>query len=147
MKKNLQIKKLIIHLMKLSILQCCIAMIFAGVSLARDVSAQDLLNRKVNISIENQELKRALSIIEKEVDVKFTYRPNILVSLQKVSLNANDELLSTVLTKIFSPLKIKYKVVSNQIILSRSNFLSSETSSETQKFSPQTSKAKPWSKP
>lgn len=131
MKKNLQIKKLIIHLMKLSLIQCCIAMIFAGVSLARDVSSQDLLNRKVNISIENQELKRALSIIEKEVNIKFTYRPNIFVSLQKVSLNANDELLSTVLTKIFSPLNIKYKVISNQIILSRSNALSSETTAES----------------
>ena len=116
--------------MKLSLIQCFLAMIFMGVSLAKDVSAQELLNKKVNISIENQELKQVLSIIEKEVNVKFTYRPNIFVSTQKVSLNAKDEILSTVLTKILSPLKIKYKVVSNQIVLSRSMFLSSEVNIE-----------------
>lgn len=118
--------------MRLSLIQICFAITFVGISLARRVSAQDLLNRKVNISIENKELKRALLIIEKEGNVKFTYRPNIILTTQKISFNASDELLSTVLTKILSPLKINYKVVSNQIILSRSNFLSAETNVESQ---------------
>ena len=132
MKKNLQFKRKLIHLMKLSLIQCCIALIFAGVSMARDVSAQEILNRKVNISIENQELKRVLTLIEKEVNVKFTYRPNIITTSQKISLTVNGEPLSSVLNKILNPVKIKYKVVSNQIILSRLNSFSSNITVESQ---------------
>jgi len=105
--------------MKLSLIQCCIAMIFTGVSLARDVTAQELLNRKISIQIENQGIMSILTTIEKQADVKFTYRPKLIAASQKISLNATNESLSQVLDKILNPLKIKYKAIGNQIILSR----------------------------
>ena len=105
--------------MKLSLIQCCIAMIFTGVSLARDVTAQELLNRKISIQIENQGIMSILTTIEKQADVKFTYRPKLIAASQKISLNASNESLSQVLDKILNPLKIKYKAIGNQIILSR----------------------------
>ncbi|MEZ4901644.1 MAG: carboxypeptidase-like regulatory domain-containing protein [Spirosomataceae bacterium] len=119
MKKRLQIQKRLIRFMKLSLIQSFIAMIFTGISLARDVSAQELLNRKISIQIENQAVITILASIEKQADVKFTYRPKLIASSQKFSLNATNETLSQVLDKVFNPLKIKYKVIGNQIILSR----------------------------
>ena len=105
--------------MKLSLIQCVIAVIFAGVSLARDVSAQELLNRKISIQIENQAVITILTSIEKQADVKFTYRPKLIASSQKLSLNVTNETLSQVLDKILNPMKIKYKTIGNQIVLSR----------------------------
>ncbi|WP_229251078.1 TonB-dependent receptor [Emticicia sp. BO119] len=105
--------------MKLSLLHCCIAMIFTGISLAKDAEAQELLNRKVSVQIENRNFEDAISIIEKQADVKFTYRPKLLAIPQKVSLSIVNQSLSQVLDKLLTPLKIRYKVVNNQIILSR----------------------------
>ena len=127
MKKRLQIQKNLIRLMKFSLIQCCIAMIFVGVSLARDVVAQELLSRKISIQIDNQSMSSALVMIEKQANVKFTYRPKIVESTQKISLNATNEPLAQLLDRLFIPYKIKYKVISNQIILSR---LSASSSTE-----------------
>jgi TonB-linked SusC/RagA family outer membrane protein len=119
MKKRLQNQTRLIRFMKLSLTQCCIAMVFTGVSLARAVTAQELLNRKISVQIENQGLMSILTTIEKQADVKFTYRPKLVAASQKISLNATNESLSQVLDKILNPLKIKYKAIGNQIILSR----------------------------
>lgn len=105
--------------MRISLFQVCIAMIFAGVSLAKNAEAQDLLNRKISIRIENQDLEDAISTIEKQGDVKFTYRPKLVSISQKITLNVSNEPLSQVLDKILIPLKIKYKVFNNQVVLSR----------------------------
>lgn len=119
MKKRLQIKKKLLTLMKLSLIQMCFAVIFASVSLAKDAEAQELLNRKVSIHIENQNFESAISIIEKQADVKFTYRPRLVSSTQKISLNVNNESLAQVLDKILTPLKVKYKVFDNHVVLTR----------------------------
>lgn len=105
--------------MKISLFQVCIAMIFASVSLAKTAEAQELLNRKISIHIENQDLEDAISTIEKQGDVKFTYRPKLVSTSQKVTLNVSNEPLYQVLDKILIPLKIKYKVFNNQVVLSR----------------------------
>ena len=105
--------------MRISLFQVCIAIIFAGVSLAKNAEAQDLLNRKISIRIENQDLEDAISTIEKQGDVKFTYRPKLVSISQKITLNVSNEPLSQVLDKILIPLKIKYKVFNNQVVLSR----------------------------
>lgn len=119
MKKRLQIQKRLIRFMKLSLIQSFIAMIFTGVSLARDVSAQELLNRKISVQIEHQDVISILTTIEKQADVKFTYRPKLIATSQKMSLNVSNETLSQVLDRVLNPLKIKYKAIGNQIILSR----------------------------
>jgi iron complex outermembrane receptor protein len=119
MKKNLQFKKKIIHLMKLSLIQICFAMIFAGVSLAKNAEAQELLNRKISVRIENQNFESTLTLLEKEADVKFTYQLKLVPKSQKITLSVNSEPLAQVLDKMLTPLKIKYKVFNNQVVLSR----------------------------
>ncbi|MCE7042166.1 TonB-dependent receptor [Dyadobacter sp. CY312] len=104
--------------MKISLLQAFLAVIFTGVSLAHNASGQELLNRKVNLSVENQELRKVLTKIEKQANVKFAYRPSVVPSEQKVSLVATNETLLEVLEKVVKPLKIKYEIVGQQIILS-----------------------------
>ncbi len=119
MKKTLQIKRKLLYVMKLSLIQVCIAMIFVGVSLAKNAEAQELLNRTVSIHIENQDFASAISAFEKQAGVKFTYRAKLVSTAQKITLTANNEQLAHVLDKMLAPLKIKYKVFNNQLVLSR----------------------------
>ncbi len=104
--------------MKISLIQCLVAVIFTGVSLAHDASAQEVLQKRITLKIENQEIRQVLSAIEKQTSVKFAYRPVLIPANQKISLSATNEALSLVLTKITKPLNLTYEVVGQQIILS-----------------------------
>ncbi|QIP11373.1 TonB-dependent receptor [Spirosoma aureum] len=136
MKKTVRIKKKLIHLMKLSLLHISIAIMFAGVSLAREVTAQELLDRKINIRITNQDFISVLSSIEKQADVKFTYRPKLVMATQRMTLTVVNESLGQVLDRLLHPLQIKYKVIKNQIILSPLTTQSDEVRMQYQSDSP-----------
>ncbi len=118
MKRQLFLNSFLFHLMKISLLQAFLAVIFTGVSLAHNVSAQELLNRKVSLKVENQEIRKVLNKIEKQADIKFAYRPRVLPADHKISLAVTNASLSEILEKVTKPLKLKYEVVGQQIILS-----------------------------
>ena len=117
MKKDLRLPKISYHLLKITLLQACLAVIFASVSFAGKADVQDLLNRKVNLKIENQTVISILNNLEKEADVKFTYRPKLISTAKKFSLEVSNERLADVLDNLLVPLRIKYKIMGRQIVL------------------------------
>ncbi|MFC0184967.1 STN domain-containing protein [Pseudarcicella hirudinis] len=119
MKKQRHFQKTLLYLMKISLIQVFIAVIFAGVSLAHGLSAQDLLNKKVTLRIDNKDIKSILRNIENAADVKFTYRPKLISIDQRISINANNEKLSEVLEKLLKPLNISWEIIGDQIILKK----------------------------
>ncbi|GAB3166509.1 TonB-dependent receptor [Telluribacter humicola] len=104
--------------MKISLIQCLLAVIFAGASLAREASAQELLQMRVNLKIENQEVRQVLTAIEKQTKVRFAYRPKLIPVNQRITISSTNESLADVLDKIIRPLQLQYEVVGQQIILS-----------------------------
>ena len=118
MKKPVRFKPLVLHLMKISLIQCLVAVIFTGVSLAHDASAQELLQKRISLTIENQEIRQVLTAIEKQAKVRFAYRPRLVPADQRMSLSVSNEPLASVLDKLTSPLRLKYEVIGQQIILS-----------------------------
>ncbi|TDB62744.1 TonB-dependent receptor [Arundinibacter roseus] len=118
MKKSLQKQKKLLVLMRISLVQLCIAVIFAGFSLARDASAQELLNQKISLIAVNQNIRSVLSEIEQKANVRFTYRPKLLTNQQKISINVSNEPLGDALEQILAPLQIKYRVIGKEIVLS-----------------------------
>lgn len=117
MKRKLLVNQTIIHLMKISLLQLLLAVIFAGGTLAHPISAQELLNRKVNIKMNGEKIRKVLNEIEQQASVKFAYRPHTLPREEKVTLHFVNEPLVTVLEKLTQQLGISYEVVGQQIIL------------------------------
>jgi TonB-linked SusC/RagA family outer membrane protein len=117
MKKDLRFPKILYHLMKLSLAQACVAVIFATVAVARPADTQDLLNKKVSIKVENQNVISILNSLEKQADVKFTYRPKLVSSAKKYSLEVTNERLADVLDNLLIPLKIRYRIMGKQIVL------------------------------
>ncbi|WAC14714.1 TonB-dependent receptor [Dyadobacter pollutisoli] len=109
----------VVKIMKWSVLQLFIAVTFAGISLAIDVNAQELLSRRISVQAVNQKIQTVLSGIEKNAGVRFSYSPNLIQASRKITLNLSNEKLSVVLEKLLAPYNLRYEIVGKQIILKR----------------------------
>jgi iron complex outermembrane receptor protein len=109
---------LLAKIMKITLLQCLLTVLFMGNTWANEGKAQDALNKNVSLNIHNMEIENALNQIEKLTQVKFVYSSNMIQAERKVSVNIQNQKLSDVLTRLFNPIEINYKNIGNQIILS-----------------------------
>nr|WP_244199264.1 TonB-dependent receptor [Flavobacterium psychrolimnae] len=105
--------------MKITLFQFVLALVFSSVTFANNIRGQKKLDTKVTITVTDLNLDTALSKLEKLAHVKFSYNSRMSQLNQKVSVYANNEALSSVLTRILKPLKMNYTEVSNQIILQK----------------------------
>ena len=114
-KSNLLLTKIL----KISLFQLCLGLIFTGLSYAHDGNTQEVLDREISVQLKEQNLGNALSKIEESANVKFIFSSKLIKSDRFVSLNAKQEKLSSVLELLLKPLHISYKVSGNKIILNR----------------------------
>ncbi|WP_028665085.1 SusC/RagA family TonB-linked outer membrane protein [Runella zeae] len=117
MKKTLTHKRLLYRIVQTSLLQIFIAILFSGITLATPVKGQEMLERKVSIHVSDLPLGQVLKSLEKSAQVKFSFNSRTLNLNQNVSVNATNETLTTILTKILKPLNISHIQVSNRIVL------------------------------
>jgi len=103
--------------MKISLVQLFITLSFIGISMAKDVEAQEILNKKVSVQSSEEKLKHVLVQIEKSANVRFFYSPQAIKSEQRVSFKSQNETLSSALDRLFKSLNIEYQLNGNQIIL------------------------------
>lgn len=117
MQKKRKPLHLLSQVMKFTLFQLfLIALTFIAAN-AKDGNAQEILNQKISISMEDVKLKKAIAYIETSASVYFTYNPQKIKTNQKVSIAADDASLETVLTQLFSPINIDYKVYNNSHIV------------------------------
>ncbi|AWK05955.1 SusC/RagA family TonB-linked outer membrane protein [Flavobacterium crocinum] len=120
MKKPVVKQRLLHQIMKITLFQFVLALIFSSVTFANNVNGQKKLDTKVTITVENLTLDNALSKIEKSAHVKFSYNSRLPQLTQKVSIEANQETLSSILSRVLVPFNITFSEVSNQIVLQKS---------------------------
>ncbi|MBA0883560.1 TonB-dependent receptor [Flavobacterium undicola] len=126
MKKTVVKQRLLIRLMKMTLYQFVLALIFSTVTMANSLNGQGKLDTKVTISISDVNLNKALTELGKSANVKFSYNSRMVSFDQKVTVKAENEVLSAVLSRILKPLNITYTVVSNQIILQKTTAISED---------------------
>lgn len=117
MKNSLTSQQLFYHVVKASILQLALAILFAGIALASTANGQGILDRKVSLDIRDAPLSKALTELEKSGQVKFSYNSRSLPLERILTIRAEDEALSGVLTRVLKPMNIQFVVVSNRIVL------------------------------
>ena len=115
MKKNVSL--IILQLMRLSLSQLLIVIAFTGATMAREATAQELLNKKISINVENERIKAVLALIEQTADVAFMYNSTVLTSAKKISFVATNQRLGDVLGQLLNPLNIHYEMVGKRILL------------------------------
>jgi len=108
-----------VRFMKISSLQILLAIFLTNVNFAFDGKAQEILNRRVSISAQNQNVEVIIKRIEKLANVQFLFSREIIQSKRKVTYQATGEPLSQVLTQILTPLNLSYEVVGQQIVIKR----------------------------
>ncbi len=104
-------------IMRITFSQLLIALILSGVSFAKNLEAQDVLKRPVNITVANSTLENTLKKLEKDASVKFVYSKNIVRTEQKITFAATGLDLKDVLDKLLTPNGILYRVISDHIVL------------------------------
>ncbi len=117
MKKRNFFKLLIYRFMRIGLLplllvNCMSAMLYAG-----PTRGQEVLDKKINLIAEQQEVKAILNELSELAEVKFVYSPQRVPCHQKVSLTVKDRKLSEALDQLLAPLGLFYHVSGNQIVL------------------------------
>ncbi len=105
------------HIMNITITQVAIAIIFSVSTFANTIKAQDLLDTRVTLSLENTAISEVLSQIQEKTGVKFSYSSTSIKAHRKISIVADNDKLSQLLDQYFKPLDINYKVVHEQLLL------------------------------
>jgi TonB-linked SusC/RagA family outer membrane protein len=125
MQIKLSNREVVLRIMKFTCLQSVIAILLINLSWANDGKAQEILNRKVSISVQNEDIEVIVDKLEKSAGIQFLYSREIVSSRRQVTFHAQNEMLSKVLDGLLTPLKLHYEVVGQQIVLKRNARFSS----------------------
>jgi TonB-linked SusC/RagA family outer membrane protein len=81
------------------------------------LSAKTYSQQRITLKLESAELKAALKQIEKKSIYRFLYNNDVLNSSQKVSIDANDELVTAVLDNVFNTSLLTYRILENNLVV------------------------------
>jgi TonB-dependent starch-binding outer membrane protein SusC len=110
--------------MKINLIQLIIAVVFAANAFAIPAKAQDMLQKKVSISLQKGSIKTLLKSIEKQTNVLFSYKKDLIANDEPLTLEIKNEKVEDVLKKVLTPRNISFETVGErQIILIRSKSL------------------------
>lgn len=130
MKRHLTPTYSLINVMRFTLLQCTLVVLFSVFAVARPAKGQQVLTREVSVKFSNTRLKTVLQEIEKQINVRFVYSNNGVSTESLVTINSTNEALMMVLPKLLYPNQLRYEVVENQIILKK-NKVQAEVVAET----------------
>ncbi len=118
MNNNRSIQDVLFLIMRVTLIQILIMTVLSTVVCAADVKGQGVLDRKLSLHADNEDISSILSEIENRIGVNFTYVSKTIRASRKISLIVKETRLGDVLRTIFSP-EVEYEVVNNgnEIIL------------------------------
>ncbi|MDB5148012.1 MAG: TonB-dependent receptor plug [Mucilaginibacter sp.] len=104
-------------IMRITFSQLLIIMLMTGLSYARSTSAQTVLDKKINIAVEDKTLADVLTLLAKKHQVQFVFNQDVVKTNDKISVKFTDQNLKDVLDKLLARYSINYEVFKNKIIL------------------------------
>ena len=95
-----------------------------SISYANSIYGQEKLNERATISIKNGSLKSVLQAIEKQIDIDFSYKKEVLNTTEKINIELNNETVIEILETVLTPYNISFQVMrNNQIVLTKNENL------------------------
>ena len=104
--------------MKISCAQFLLLIVFAGVSYARDSSAQINLDKRIDLVAHSEPIAKVLKRLEKVTNLKFVYSLNRVNVDQKAMVDAENATLKDVLNELLVTHGIGYEVINDRVVLS-----------------------------
>ncbi|WDF54425.1 TonB-dependent receptor [Mucilaginibacter sp. KACC 22063] len=105
--------------MKITLSQVLVTAMISGVTYASPLKAQNILDKKVDLSVESISVQDVLNYLQKADNVKFIYSANTIDVTKKVSVNFKDQPLKKVLDNVLTNNGIDYTVLKDRIILGK----------------------------
>lgn len=90
--------------------------VMASVNMAH-AHAQNILDKKINITAEQSEIKKLLAEVQRQTGVEFTYSSDIVNVRKKVTCSLPNKKLSDFLNSVLKPLGILFTVIDDRQIL------------------------------
>jgi TonB-linked SusC/RagA family outer membrane protein len=105
--------------MKISLVQITVAMVFSFMVKANENYAQKVLDREIVLSVHAVELEQVLRKIEELAKVKFVYSRSHIELDDRITISTSGERLGNVLDELLTPRDIRYKAhdVNGYIVL------------------------------
>ena len=116
MNKHIRIRELFILAMRVVLVQVIIAASLSVSTYGNKLTGQDLLDKRISLSVKNKDAKTVLHMIERKAAVKFTYQPHVIQNESDFTFDYKDISLNEILNVMFES-KVKYIVIGNQIVL------------------------------
>lgn len=107
------------YIMRITLGHLILFFVFTSVTYASSSRAQGVLNTNVSIHVSGMSLRDALTILERKVNTKFVYSSSLINANQRISVSADAEKLSDVLTKMLARNGIAFELFNQQIVLSK----------------------------
>ncbi|WP_186461825.1 TonB-dependent receptor [Mucilaginibacter pallidiroseus] len=105
------------QIMRITFIQIFLFGVLSSMAYSSNLTAQNILDKKVSISLANTSLQNVLNQLQKNDKVKFIYS-NTAINLNKqVSISADNLTLKTVLDDVLKSNGISYEVIKDRIIL------------------------------
>ncbi|QJD80701.1 TonB-dependent receptor [Spirosoma rhododendri] len=104
-------------IMKITVCQFLLAILFVSIAVAREGRAQEVLGRRITLTAVGQPARSVLSRLEQQADIRFMYSAEVIQADRAVSISVQEQRLDNVLNQLLSPLRITYRVVGQQIVL------------------------------
>ena len=93
-----------------------VTIVFIACMHAVGIAQSPALEKKINLSLEKIPVLDVMNLLSQQSHLKFTYGNNIDLS-KNVTVNFDSLSLNEALTKLFTPLNIKWELVGNQLAL------------------------------
>lgn len=117
MQKRRQTCLVLLKLIRITVLQVFISLLFISIAAANGLRAQELLDKRIDLTVSNQEIEKVIEQIGIRSKVRFVYSPEVIQADRKVSYNSQHQRLEQVLNDIFGPLGVEYEVANKRTIL------------------------------
>lgn len=117
MKGKPHLSNLLFRVMKFSFAQIFLLAITASMLQANVANTQRILDKTISVELTDASLKTALTAIELEGNVYFTYRSQLVENRGGIFLSAKNERLEEVLTDLLTPFQIRFEVFGESSII------------------------------
>lgn len=118
----------LIRLMKLSLIHILLIALTFQVSFSSPLKAQEVLERRISIVLNNQNLETALKKITAKADVRLVYNDAIWKKTPNISLALSNTSLRDALDKVLSSSPLYYEVINEQFIVVKQKSAGSQLS-------------------
>lgn len=104
-------------LMRISITQIVLTVVFVLNLNAAEVGAQEVLDKTFTLNVENTALNRIFRQIEGQTGVKFVYSSNSINAFRRIDYSARNQRISDFLNDGLKSFNISYRVIDGQVVL------------------------------